>query len=111
MNKIVEVWSPRSGEFKAKMDKMVRKATKLGCGSLGYEQLPDKVVRATTNEAGLDEKHSYTQFRVWGEAPKVAGWMFVASLHHVKGHGTLIHGLDDIEIPTRYRTEGKPLCV
>jgi hypothetical protein len=36
--------------------------------------------------------------------------MFVATLHHVNGQGTLIHGLDDIEIPSRYRTEGKPLC-
>jgi hypothetical protein len=110
MEKIVEVWVPRTEEFKAKMDKMVRKAAKLDCGSLGYEQLDGKVVRVTTNEGGLDEKHSYTQFRVWGAAPKVEGWMFVAALHHVQGQGTLVHGLDDIEFPEHYRTSDKPLC-
>jgi hypothetical protein len=110
MEKIVEVWSPRTEEFKSKMDKMLRKSAKLGCGDLGYEQLPTQVVRTVTHEDGKDYKHSFTQFRVWGSAPKIEGWMFVAALHHVAGQGTLIHGLDDIEFPERYRTSDKPVC-
>jgi hypothetical protein len=109
MEKVVAVWSPRAEEFMSKMDKMIRKSAKLGCGDLGYEQL-GKVVRKVTNEGGQEEKHSFTQFRVWGEAPKVAGWLFVATLHHVQGQGTLVHGLDDIEFPDRYRSSDKPVC-
>ena len=109
MKKIVEVWSARTGEFEAKMASLVKKATKLACGSLGYSRL-DRVVRKVTNAGGVDEKHSFVRYEVWGNAPQIEGWMFVAALHHTAG-GTLVLAMeDDLTVPERYRTATKPVC-
>ncbi len=101
--------------FKAKIASLTPKAEKLGTGSATYTHCktlhrphPD---RKRAKDGEVITLEAYT---VQGEAPRLNGWEFVATLQHETTKDgeiiNLIRSHTDYVIPTKYRTSGPDEC-
>jgi hypothetical protein len=88
--------------MKGKLDKLNRRATKLGMPPVTMSVLGRRVVK----EPGGSVEQS--QIKLDGAAPKLKGWTFVARIMHGEG-GNMVMNVPDQETPTRYRT-APPAC-
>lgn len=77
--------SARMGELQKEIERMNRRARKIG-GGLGIEIVGERLVPRQT-ESGHKYVLPVTIVRVWGEVPKVAGCTFLARIeHHAVGN-------------------------
>jgi hypothetical protein len=58
----------------------------------------------------VDRRIRYHFVRVVGEAPKVDGWTFVATLQHAGEAGTIIRSIPGASLPERFRTATSSWC-
>ncbi len=111
--------------LKAALDKLIRKAEKLGVGSISYTvgNPKDKVVasRKEVVEGDADEAHHVNSageavryiriypVTVTGTTPRLAGWTFVATLEHAGEAGNILRCVPGFTLPLSFRTVA-PAC-
>lgn len=91
--------------LKAKLEKLNRRAVKIGCPVIAYRELRDEERTLTrTLACGKEIKfvQHYKVVEVTGNSPLVNGWIFVAKVE-VTEAGILINAVPGEEIPHRYR--------
>lgn len=120
-------------ELTRKLDKLVRKASKLGTDAIGYtlgkttdfpyHKAGRKLARLTKSEHIETAKEAgelvYIRFQevvVTGKTPRLAGWTFVATLQHLtddQGKGInllrIVPGFET-QLPVQYRTATPENC-
>lgn len=88
------------GRLIEQLDKLAKKAKRLGLAPItttitGYEDVPGE-------QNGIPIVTRYALLTVTGEAPRYAGWTFVASLDFVEG-GTVLRTVPGLTVPDTYR--------
>lgn len=111
-------------DVRAKLDKIIRKAVKLGVAPIRYEvgAFEDRVVAKTItteeqaaaatfiNPAGESVKIvRFYKVTLVGETPKLAGWEFVATLQHADDAGNILRSVPGVQLPVEFRTAA-PKC-
>lgn len=98
--------------FTAKIDKLNKRATKLGCkpiiiAELRIEDIPNyKDVLGDIPDGTITRYHILT---VEGEAPKLNGWSFVATLQHLPDGNLIKSVIGEPDLPEQYRSN-PPVC-
>jgi hypothetical protein len=87
-----------------KLEKLNRRATKLGMPPVTMEVGEKKFVKENDRGGGKTMSH----IRLLGTAPKLKGWTFVARIVHGE-HGNMMMSVPGEELPTKYRT-APPAC-
>ncbi len=98
--------------LKAALDKLVRKAEKLGVGSISYTVgEPKDVVEIIENNAGnkVEKWRRYFPVTVTGTTPRLAGWTFVATLEHAGEAGNILRCVPGYTVPVEFRSVA-PAC-
>lgn len=88
-----EIYSNNWPRLKAKLDKMIRRAAKLGVAPLTYEIIDTREVKeGTSTDPKLREEKWYKIYTVElvGESPQIAGWTFYATIQHAGEAGNVI---------------------
>lgn len=82
-------------DFIARMGKLVKKAQKLGCDAVGFEVLDsfERVVVRQMYDGDYKQKISYTNVRVFGQAPKFAGWSLIGRLDFKSVPGATVRAM------------------
>lgn len=106
-NPVAEVPVENIAELTARLEKLNRKAIKLGCPEISLS-----TGELISRQVGPDEFVNVVPVWVEGEAPKLNGWQFVATLEHDE-NGTLIRRIptftDEVDL-TEYRTATPDNC-
>lgn len=97
-------------EFEKKFAKLNKLATKLGVVPATF-QYGEVVMEPTLDKEGKEtgEFDKYQMVEVFGSAPKLAGWTFIATLDHHHSQ-PIIHAVAGNEIPERYYTTTASVC-
>ena len=101
------------GYLMEKIDKLNKKATKLGCDPISVEKLREYDKNFRNNALGNVDRREfkvrYCEVKVFGKAPKFAGWTFLATIEHEKASKNLIKTIPGIELDHYYRS-ADPNC-
>lgn len=121
----------RMGELSKKLDKLVRKAERLGCTTVSYQVVGTEDRPYCRNDEGhlrplkdaascpLNHTPVFIKFNVvevTGTTPRLAGWSFVATLQHLQDDkGAVINMLRTVpsfegKLPEKYRTATPDNC-
>lgn len=95
MENIFAIVTWNLGSFIARMGKLVKKAQKLGCDAVGFEVL-DSFEREVVREmydGPYKQTVSYTRVRVFGAAPKFAGWSLIGRLDFSSVPGSTVRAM------------------
>ena len=106
-NPTVAIPQERVSELEAAIAKLNKRADKIGCAPISLE-----VGDPFEKQVSETQWHTFVPVRVNGEAPKLNGWVFVATLEHDE-NGTLIRRLPafDSEVDlTQYRKSTPDNC-
>lgn len=89
----IVTWNLQS--FIERMSKLVRKAQKLGCDAVGFEVLDafDREVTRETYDGFYKQTISFTNVRVFGAAPKFAGWSLIGRLDFSSVPGATVRAM------------------
>lgn len=106
------------GMFKDRFAKLARRAEKLHCGQIGYREIGEEFVEKTEGEEFPDGSyHVWRKYKVriviievFGDAPKLSGWTFVAKLEHDEQLGTAVRTMPGMECPPQFRTASRHDC-
>ena len=95
MNKTIEIPTITLAGFAAKMNKLVAKATKLGCGAVGYTVLGnvDREITRTMRDGDYKQTLNFTTVEIFGAAPKFAGWSLIGRLDFVSVAGATVRAM------------------
>lgn len=96
--------------FKRKIDKLNKRASKLGCAPVTYTDFGTEII-----DMGSDFLHQQGIYKdalkvtihiieVKGEAPKIAGWSFIGTIEHRPSGDNILRTIPDEELPVEYRT-------
>jgi hypothetical protein len=100
-----EIHENRVDWFKTKMDRLVRRAAKLGVTAPSYT-FTGRILKEThKNEVdGAETAVSYHEVLISGEAPKYAGWTFAATIQVLEGSAVLVRSIINTSaLPQRFR--------
>src|ERR1035437_7642277 len=106
-----EVPTERLAELRERLAKLNKTAEKLGCTPISLE-VGEPFQRKGKDDYGNDTFAEFVSVFVTGEAPKLNGWSFVATLEHDE-NGTIIRRVPTFEAEvdlTRYRTATPDNC-
>jgi len=108
ISKVFEIPEYNMGAFETTLGKLQRRALKLGCGELGYKVLGEEiqVIKSVNDDSEFDErKHArkIIKVEVFGDAPQLAGWKFIAKINHDPRIGNIIAVLPGQDLPVMYR--------
>lgn len=96
------------GALKTRLDRLARRADKLGCAPITLEVVEQITeTRKITDEiAGVlgERVVEFSIVRVHGEAPKIAGWTFAATIQHTEA-GNILRAITDDDLAA-FRTVG-----
>jgi len=92
------------GKFEAKIERVNRKAAKLG-----IEPVAVTVVRDFQKRVDDVRTRAYREVEVEGAAPRINGWTFVATLQHLGEDGNIVRAIPGAEIPASFRAQA-PVC-
>ena len=107
-NKLFLIPEANQSRFLAEIEKLSRRATKLGCQPFTATQVA--VSTATNKEMGREWTYQIFHYKVDAVAPRVKGWTFVATIDHTMEAGNVIRKIDSgAEIPERFRY-AKSIC-
>jgi len=91
----------------AQVDKLNKKAAKLGCEPITVEEISRYDKTIVSNDVGYYRKVETTirfvEVKVTGQAPKFNGWTFIATIEHNKASRNLIKCIPGIELDYKYR--------
>lgn len=96
-----------------KIDALNKVAKKLSLPPVGYKVLERNILQTHVNDpkdtSGLiSDIRTATKIEIFGEAPVIQGWKFVARILH-GDQGNILKSVPGEELPTQYRT-APPLC-
>lgn len=94
--------------FMVKLDKLNRKAARLGYGPITAKELGVWHRRYTDEITGIKRAIAYVRVVVTGDTPMIGGWRFVATLQHLDGVN-MVRTIPGVELPEAYRT-AEPAC-
>ena len=97
----------RLDDLKTKLDKLARRAAKLGLEPITYT-VGDYIEESCTRNEAKFIVRKYA-LHIEGVMPKLNGWMFVATLQHLDGGDNIIRNITDMVVPVEYRT-ALPRC-
>ncbi|MBN1249903.1 MAG: hypothetical protein JXC32_19730 [Anaerolineae bacterium] len=103
-NGIYRIPAQNLGPLQKSIEQLARRAAKLGSPDVGMEILEG--YEDVENDDGAVTR-LYT-VRVTGEAPRIAGWRFVARLQHL-GDGNVVRSVPGEAVPERFRA-AEPWC-
>lgn len=94
----------RKTDIQSRLDKLARKASKYGNGDISYT-FGKTELREVQTEYGIRE-YEFVEITVSGEAPRIAGWDFLARVELLDGNENLVHSVPGTsETPSKeYRT-------
>lgn len=98
-------------EFRAKIEKLNQIALKLGCVPVAYAELRIEDIRER-NEVTGETTGRITRYHiivVKGEAPKLNGWSFIATLEHLTDGNVIKAVPGQADLPEQYRSS-QPIC-
>ncbi len=96
--------------LRAEFDRMGRRARKLGALAPVVDVSAEPVYgRKVWNDSGRSAVYLFHAATVAGEAPRVAGWCFVARVEHTTAGNLLTTIAEGVALPERFRT-AKPVC-
>jgi hypothetical protein len=101
-------------DFTTKIDKLNKTANKLGCNPISYTTLRTEDVKHMRGNdfIGYEWDGTYRRYHiitVKGEAPKLNGWSFIATLEHLD-NGNIIKSVPgESDLPESFRTSA-PIC-
>lgn len=107
----IVTWNLQS--FIEHMEKLVKKAQKLGCDAVGFEVLDsfEREVVRETYDGHYKQKISYTNVRVFGAAPKFAGWSLIGRLDFKSVPGSTVRAMvPGHECPTEFHAVEPGRC-
>ena len=98
--------------LKAEMAKLTKRANKIGCAAPTMTIGDSKMVEVLANDVnGIVTYVKYFSVVVSGQAPRIAGWTFVATLDHADGEVMLrTHPSFEGQLPTRFRCADPRNC-
>jgi len=107
-----DIPEPRFAELEKRVERLARKAAKLGQAAVAVKVVDEKTV-PVLDESGekTGRLRVYKVIEVVGQAPNVAGHTFIAAVEHTTA-GNIISkapGCEDVEVPNDLR-DGKPVC-
>lgn len=97
----------RLSELKEKIEKLNKKAAKLGAEPV-YVNVGEPYSVETVNDLDFKVIRHYVDVETVGEAPKLAGWAFIGTLEHTEA-GVITRSVPGTEIPASFRAVEK-LC-
>lgn len=92
--------------LKGKIEKLNKKAEKLGCEPITLEVIDEKF--EPKNDEGT-EFEKFLVVEIKGQKPMINGWTFVATLEHSHEHGNIVRTVPGESVPEEYRTV-EPRC-
>ena len=98
-------WIPeeRLHGLKDKIDKLAKRAAKLGCGSISY--VVGETQYRKRSGAESNKVDAFVAVTVTGTSPRLGGWSFAATIEHLGADGNLIRARPDAKIDlAAYRT-------
>lgn len=92
----------RFSAFQKDFSRLVRRASKLGVAEPSFEVVKRWVKPAVISEDGavLEPSRDFVTVKVFGAAPKLAGWRFLAVIEH-SDEGNLVRKVPSAEAPVR----------
>jgi hypothetical protein len=112
-NKTFKILSENLGWLKGKLEKLNRRASKLGMAPIELIVLGEKVERVCANSLtgpceaiyGCKEQYrKYTTVEIKGQAPSIAGWDFIGTIDHIE-NGNILRLLPGQTVPEHYRQD------
>ncbi len=110
-NKEYRIPEHNLADFIAKLDKLNSMATKLGCPPVSYAELRTQDIKEL-NEITGEPTGRITRYHfvtVNGEAPKLNGWLFIATLEHLPDGNVIKAVPGGADLPEQFRTS-QPIC-
>ena len=120
---VYEIPAHRLEEALERLTALAKKASRYSTTPVTVEYLGGPVVHERNVTTGFESGHwgeptaivrkmriAFHYLRVRGEAPRVAGWTFVATLQHAGEAGTVIRAIPGEELPERFRTASPETC-
>jgi hypothetical protein len=110
---VYEIPDFRFVEFKNKLDKLNRKAKKLGSEPVSFTVVGHTTRAHRHPDFDKEIPIKYTQITVTGKGPQLGGWTFVARVEPLAdGKTSLIHTVPgvSIKVDDRFRTLGPSVC-
>ena len=102
MTKTFEITDSMMAEFQTKINKLARKAAKLGLPEVSYKIVGHDY--HTKEIKGQNISYPFSIVEVTGNEPVVLdGWHFVASIEHFEA-GNIVRSFEDGVVPEMYRT-------
>lgn len=99
MDRLAELW-----------ERMTKRANKLNVPAPVLVIDPEVVETRTLDElTRLTRVRRYRRVSFAGEAPKLAGWSFIATIQHAGEAGNILRVIPDETLPASYRT-GSQRC-
>ena len=92
------------GQLVSKVERANRRAAKLGVE-------PIRLTLGDTADLQIDDLYAIRvrNVTIEGQAPRIAGWTFVATLQHLGEDGNLVRTIPGVSLPESYRTQN-PAC-
>jgi hypothetical protein len=104
LTKTYTIPSRNFGDFEHRIGKLAKRAAKLGVGAISYSAEECERLDKETGRVYVFYKVTLT-----GATPKIAGWMFVATLQHAGEAGNILRAVPGAEVPESFRT-ADPNC-
>lgn len=98
-------------DFLARIGKLNKIAAKLDCPPVTYNELRTEDIKER-NEFTLEETGRISRYHIIsikGEAPKLNGWSFIATLEHLPDGNVIKAVPGELDLPEQYRTS-QPIC-
>jgi len=92
------------GALQYKIERLQKRAVKLGVPPVSLEILGKEEKRFKKHEYGPTLVQSYIKVRVYGETPKMPGWKLLGVLdHEFSSDANVVHAVPGQEVPPQYR--------
>lgn len=95
-------------DLRRKLEKLDKRATKLGMGHIGFEIIDTKI-REIVHDYGVIERKTSYVVTISGETPRLGGWKFIGTLQHLEGEN-IIRAVPNEAIPNSFRTADPQNC-
>ncbi len=107
-----DIPAPRFAELEKRVERLARRAAKLGQAAVAVEVVGEKIVPVKDEHGDpTGQVRVFKVIEIIGSAPTVAGYTFVAAVEHTKAGNIISKAPDcrEVEVPNDLR-DGKPTC-
>lgn len=93
-----------------KLAKLSKRAVKLGFAPIVLTVVREEMREVADEITGVARLEKHIHVTVTGDAPKLNGWTFVATIHHAGEAGNIILAVAGQEVPAAYRDATPEWC-